>query len=139
MGKFYKQINGEWFSAINIHNKDYNLVSENKNDYKLPIDGWNWYDISPISKTEFELWELRMDAILSLKNQGKECVLELPISDFYTDSQNEISEFINNGSDVFLNIAVNSKLTWLDMKTAPSNPSPREVIIDLIEPLIINL
>jgi hypothetical protein len=137
MGKFYKQINGEWVEATNIYNKEYSLLSKYKDTYELPIDGWNWYDISPISKTEFELWGNRLLAITELKNQAKDSLLLIPISDFYDSNINDISEFIKTGSDTFLTTCRNSKEVWLDYRTDELSDSPREVLISTLEPLVI--
>ena len=135
--KFYKKINNEWIGSTNVYNKDYTLLLENKDDYNLPIDGWDWYDISPTTKTEFELWEERLATISDLKQQGQESLLAIPISAFYAANQTAISEFIKDGSADFLLVAKMSDEVWLDMRTAPDKDSPREILINALTPLTI--
>lgn len=46
---FYKQDeNGIWLYAPNyVESPTYTLLAEKRNEYKLPIDGWNWYEEQP--------------------------------------------------------------------------------------------
>lgn len=47
---FYKlnEIN-EWEFAPNfVYAPTYTLLREDKNTYQYPVDGWNWYDKSPL-------------------------------------------------------------------------------------------
>jgi len=134
--KFYKEINGEWVGASNVHNQEYTLLSEDKDSYDLPIDGWDWYDTSPIIISEFELWEERLSAITSLKNQAQESPLAIPMVDFYASAQTEISSFILNGDPAFFDLVIYSDLKWLDLRVDELSQSPREVLVNLIEPLI---
>ena len=46
---FYKLEDGNWLYAPNfVCSPDYELLMEFKDTYTYPIDGWSWYDISPI-------------------------------------------------------------------------------------------
>lgn len=45
---FYKLEDDNWLFAPNfVQAPDYTLLKELKDTYKLPIDGWNWYDEQP--------------------------------------------------------------------------------------------
>lgn len=136
---FYKQHKGQWIYAANrVSNSEYTLSREDKDSYELPIDGWDWYDETPVVKSEFELWEERLDAIAKLKEQGKDSVLTIPIATFYEESQEAISEFIKSGSNTFLIICETSAEAWLDMRESEDSDSPREVLISTLTPLIIS-
>lgn len=42
---FYKIIEDELVYAPNfVYSKNYELLKENKDNYELPIDGWNWFE-----------------------------------------------------------------------------------------------
>lgn len=46
---FYKKIDDTWFFAPHIvEAPSYILLAQDKNQYNLPIDGWDWYDEEPI-------------------------------------------------------------------------------------------
>jgi hypothetical protein len=51
---FYKQNEiGEWEYAPNfVYAPDYTLLREDKDTYTYPVDGWSWYDNSPIPPEE---------------------------------------------------------------------------------------
>ena len=45
---FYKLENEQWLYAPNyIYASNYTLLKEEKDTYKYPIDGWNWYNEQP--------------------------------------------------------------------------------------------
>ena len=135
---FYKQENGEWLYAQHwVSTPDYELKVEEKDSYDLPHDGWNWYDQSPIVVDAFELWVKRVDAINSLREQGEESSLALPMGEFYKENIEDISEFIKNGSREFLTICEESTLPWMDLRVAPENPSPREILIETLSPIVV--
>jgi hypothetical protein len=134
---FYKEESNEvWGFANRFYLPNGSVVTEdNHEEHDLPT-GYAWYEESP-ETSEFEKWEARLSAITSLKEQGQESALMLPISEFYDDSQEVISEFIKNGSDEFLLLSQESELAWMDMRTAPENPSPREILVSVLSPLVI--
>jgi len=46
---FYKLEDDNWQYAPNfVYAPDYTLLKEEKDTYTFPIDGWSWYDNSPI-------------------------------------------------------------------------------------------
>ena len=45
---FYKKINDEWFRGLNINLPNGTVLSPNN---KQDIDGWEWYDETPIEYT----------------------------------------------------------------------------------------
>jgi hypothetical protein len=49
---FYKQNEEkEWMHAPNfVYAPDYTLLKEEKDTYDYPVDGWSWYDESPITQ-----------------------------------------------------------------------------------------
>lgn len=51
---FYKQEeDGTWQYAPNfVYAPAYTLLRENKDTYDYPVDGWAWYDESPIPNQE---------------------------------------------------------------------------------------
>ncbi len=45
---FYKKEDGNWIYAPNfVEAPDYILISDKKDEYEYPIDGWSWYDEAP--------------------------------------------------------------------------------------------
>ena len=49
---FYKYENGEWLYAPNfVFHRDYTLMRDGNRE---SIDGWQWYDTSPIVSEEIE-------------------------------------------------------------------------------------
>jgi len=50
---FYKFEDGNWQYAPNfVYAPDYILLREKKDTYNYPVNGWSWYDISPIQEEE---------------------------------------------------------------------------------------
>lgn len=50
---FYKYENDEWLYGENsVISTTYTLLKEDKDTYTYPIDGWYWYDNSPIIATD---------------------------------------------------------------------------------------
>jgi hypothetical protein len=51
---FYKQFeDGSWVFAPNfVYGPDFELLRENKDNYNYPVDGWHWYNKSPIKENE---------------------------------------------------------------------------------------
>jgi hypothetical protein len=46
---FYKLDDGNWQHAPNfVYAPTYELIKEHKDSYEYPVDGWTWYDESPI-------------------------------------------------------------------------------------------
>jgi hypothetical protein len=46
---FYKLEDDNWQYAPNfVYAPTYELIKENKDSYEYPVDGWTWYDESPI-------------------------------------------------------------------------------------------
>lgn len=47
---FYKQNeDGDWMYAPNfVYAPNYTLLKEEKDNYNYPIDGWFWFDQTPI-------------------------------------------------------------------------------------------
>lgn len=41
---FYKNNKGQVSKGNHIISEDYKLIAEKKDDYKLPIDGWFWFE-----------------------------------------------------------------------------------------------
>lgn len=41
---FYKNNKGNISKGNTIINKDYELIAEKKDGYKLPVDGWEWFE-----------------------------------------------------------------------------------------------
>jgi hypothetical protein len=49
---FYKFEDGNWQYAPNfVYGPGYELLRENKDTYSYPVEGWSWYDNSPINET----------------------------------------------------------------------------------------
>ena len=49
---FYKFEYGNWQYAPNfVYGPGYELLRENKDTYSYPVEGWSWYDNSPINET----------------------------------------------------------------------------------------
>lgn len=50
---FYKFEDDNWQYAPNfVYGPDYILLREKKDIYSYPVNGWSWYDISPIQEGE---------------------------------------------------------------------------------------
>jgi hypothetical protein len=51
---FYKQNEvAEWMFAPNfVFSADYELTRENKDEHTYPVDGWYWFDESPVVSEE---------------------------------------------------------------------------------------
>ena len=50
---FYKFEDGNWQYAPNfVYGPNYELLRENKDQYQYPVEGWSWYDNSPIPPEE---------------------------------------------------------------------------------------
>lgn len=50
---FYKFEDGNWQYAPNfVYGPGYELTREKKDEYNYPVEGWNWYDNSPIPQEE---------------------------------------------------------------------------------------
>ena len=48
---FYKLEDGNWQYAPNfVYAPTYELIKENKDSYIYPVEGWVWYDESPIEE-----------------------------------------------------------------------------------------
>ena len=48
---FYKLEDDNWQYAPNfVDAPNYQLLKENKDSYTYPVDGWEWYDESPIKE-----------------------------------------------------------------------------------------
>jgi hypothetical protein len=46
---FYKFEDDNWQYAPNfVYGPGYELLRENKDQYQYPVEGWSWYDESPI-------------------------------------------------------------------------------------------
>jgi hypothetical protein len=47
-GFYKKNEEGEWMYAPNfVYSSDYELKSEDKDNYEYPVDGWYWFDEKP--------------------------------------------------------------------------------------------
>jgi hypothetical protein len=47
---FYKFEDGNWQYAPNfVYGPGYELMREKKYEYQYPVEGWSWYDYSPIN------------------------------------------------------------------------------------------
>jgi hypothetical protein len=52
---FYKLEDGNWQYAPNfVDAPNYQLLKENKDSYIYPVDGWEWYDESPIEEVPID-------------------------------------------------------------------------------------
>lgn len=50
---FYKLEDGNWLYAPNfVYGPNLELIRENKDDYTYPVDGWEWFNKSPIIEEE---------------------------------------------------------------------------------------
>lgn len=51
---FYKlNEEGVWLHAPNfVSGPNFELVRENKDDYDYPVEGWSWFDESPVNTEE---------------------------------------------------------------------------------------
>ena len=46
---FYKLEDDNWQYAPNfVYGPNYELLKQNKDSYTYPVEGWTWYDESPI-------------------------------------------------------------------------------------------
>ena len=49
---FYKFEDDNWQYAPNfVYGPGYELLRENKDTYSYPVEGWSWYNNSPINET----------------------------------------------------------------------------------------
>ena len=61
---FYKNNDGNLIHAPNaVFNKDYELLKEDKELLRLPIDGWYWFDTK---EDALEFFELEGDSLYDL-------------------------------------------------------------------------
>ena len=52
---FYKLEDDNWLYAPNfVYGPNYTLLRENKDSYTYPVEGWTWYDKSPIEESLIE-------------------------------------------------------------------------------------
>jgi hypothetical protein len=52
---FYKLEDDNWLYAPNfVYGPNYELLRENKDSYTYPVEGWEWYDESPIEESFIE-------------------------------------------------------------------------------------
>lgn len=52
---FYKLEDDNWLYAPNfVYGPNYTLLRENKDSYTYPVEGWEWYDESPIEESLIE-------------------------------------------------------------------------------------
>jgi hypothetical protein len=52
---FYKLEDDNWQYAPNfVYGPNYELLKENKDSYTYPVEGWEWYDESPIEESLIE-------------------------------------------------------------------------------------
>ena len=52
---FYKLEDDNWQYAPNfVYGPNYELVRETKDSYTYPVEGWEWYDESPIEESFIE-------------------------------------------------------------------------------------
>ena len=52
---FYKLEDNNWQYAPNfVYGPSYELLRENKDSYTYPVEGWKWYDKSPIEESFIE-------------------------------------------------------------------------------------
>lgn len=52
---FYKLEDKNWLYAPNfVYGPNYTLLRENKDSYTYPVEGWTWYDESPIEESFIE-------------------------------------------------------------------------------------
>lgn len=50
---FYKFEDDNWQYAPNfVYGPGYELLRENKDTYQYPVEGWSWYNESPLGYTE---------------------------------------------------------------------------------------
>ena len=63
MEGFYKETNEGWqYAQDAVYAPNYTLLKADKDTLELPIDGWDWYDTSPIpvvvdsKKEELKEW-----------------------------------------------------------------------------------
>jgi len=53
---FYKLEDDNWQYAPNfVDAPNYQLLKENKDSYIYPVDGWEWYDKSPIEEVPIDI------------------------------------------------------------------------------------
>ncbi len=107
---------------------------------KIEHDGWKWYDKAPIPVlSDFEKWELRVDAIKNLKDQANESPLQIRnhVIAWYEAAAPLINSFIADGNGGLLNEVKTSDVFWWDLKQSPESESPREVaeaiLVGLVE------
>ena len=53
---FYKLEDDNWQYAPNfVDAPNYQLLKENKDSYTYPVEGWEWYDKSPIEEVHIDI------------------------------------------------------------------------------------
>lgn len=53
---FYKLEDDNWQYAPNfVDAPNYQLLKENKDSYTYPVDGWTWYNESPIEEEPIDI------------------------------------------------------------------------------------
>ena len=107
---------------------------------RIEKDGWQWHDEPPEpQKSDFEKWEERVDAIKNLKDQANESPLQIrdKVITWYEDTASIINGFISDGNNAILEEVENSDANWWDMRYTQEDPSPREVAIEMLTPLVV--
>jgi len=57
---FYKLEDDNWQYAPNaVYAPNFELVKENKDSYTYPVDGWEWYDESPIEEVPIDINDIQ--------------------------------------------------------------------------------
>jgi hypothetical protein len=57
---FYKLEDNNWQYAPNfVDAPNYQLLRENKDSYIYPVDGWTWYDESPIKEQPVDINDIQ--------------------------------------------------------------------------------
>ena len=57
---FYKLEDDNWQYAPNfVDAPNYQLFKENKDSYTYPVDGWTWYDESPIEEQPVDINDIQ--------------------------------------------------------------------------------
>ncbi len=103
------------------------ILDENN---KIEHDGWEWHDKAPSPiLSDFEKWELRVDAIKNLKDQANESPLQIRgyVIAWYEAAAPLINSFIADGNGDLLNEVKTSDAFWWDLRQTPESESPREV------------
>jgi len=129
---YYKKSGDEWLYGRTVLNTSYQLTPSNSGEHVYPVDGWTWLEEAPATD-DYPNWLLRIDAINAMLILDDSAPDSNFLPEVFDEHKENISNFILNGDNAFL-LFVESVT---DGGWTSGNPSIKDQIIDLFEPLVI--